>query len=143
MRRAIPSLLWLAAMYAATAFSEAAPPLRLIEWQRIAIHTTGYLILALAMAYAVRPASRRTILTLLALAALAGLGQEAIQSIARQRVYAVASLFDVGVDTVGAWLGLLIVRRLRKTRPLSPRPLNATNRPRSESNEVTERSESR
>src|SRR5574341_610370 len=97
MRRAIPSLLWLTAMYTATAFSEAAPPLRLIEWQRIA----------------------------------------------RQRVYAAASLFDVGVDTLGAWLGLLIVRRLRKTPPASPRPLTATNRPRSESNEVTEPSESR
>jgi VanZ family protein len=116
VRRMIPSLVWLAAMYTATGLSEAAPPLALVEAQRIAIHTAGYAVLGLLMARAFHPRPVRIALGLLGLALVAGLGQEILQSMARGHVYLTPSLFDLGVDGVGAALGLWIAARWRRGR---------------------------
>jgi VanZ family protein len=116
VRRFIPSLTWLVVMYVATGLSEATPPLDLLEAQRIALHTLGYATLGLWMAHAFDPRPRRVALALLGLAVVGGLGQEVLQSLARERVYLAASLFDMGVDTLGAALGLWIHTRWRAVR---------------------------
>jgi VanZ family protein len=126
VRRMIPSLVWLVAMYTATGLSEAAPPLALVEAQRIALHTAGYAVLGLLMARAFHPRPARIALGLLGLALVAGLGQEVLQSMARGHVYLSPSLFDLGVDGVGAALGLWIVARWRRGRDASRRAPTGT-----------------
>ena len=99
------SLLWVVAMYGVTGLTEAVPPADVPEFYHIVIHTAGYLLLALLVPL-FPPTTRRTWLALLGLAVLVGFGQEAIQNLARGRLYFWASLFDLGVDGFGAALGL-------------------------------------
>lgn len=107
----LPSLVWVITIYLVTGLSESLPSPDLLEVQRIIIHTLGYAFLGWLMVIAREPRPIRVGLILVGLALLVGAGQEILQSLSRGRVYLAASLFDLGVDGIGAALGLLLGAR--------------------------------
>lgn len=92
-----------------------APPL--LEARNIAIHLTGYAVLGLLVTASTQtPLTRRDRLVILGAALALGLGQEVLQSILRSQIFLANSLFDLGVDTAGAWLGAWLFTRAARRR---------------------------
>lgn len=119
--RRLAPILWMTALYLATAANEILhvgpeDPL-LFEAQQIAVHTVSYAVQAWLLARAIAPTSSRKRLALIALTLTIGVGQEALQSLIRGDIAALGSLVDLIVDGVGAVLGLWLAgwRHCRET----------------------------
>jgi VanZ family protein len=106
------------ALYVATAATATlrfnmAPPV--LEARNIVIHTTGYAVQAILIVRALTwrgrgwPIGHSAVLALTALAL--GVGQEVLQSVLRGQVFLANSLFDLGIDLIGAALGSWLYRR--------------------------------
>ena len=117
---------YLILMYVATAatalLDTSRLPPTLLELRNVLIHSSAFLVLALVVRWSagildrlLTPSETRLLL-LLALGL--GIGQELLQTLIRQRVFPVNSLFDLCVDTGGAalglWLGSRLLTRLQK-----------------------------
>jgi VanZ family protein len=115
--------LWMAAMYGGTLIaalffhSKLAPPI--LELRNVVIHSTGYAVMAGLIVWALAATERferkRTLAVLAGVGLLMGIGQEILQVVLRNRVFLGNSLFDLGVDTAGVCLCvLLLYRRARR-----------------------------
>ncbi|HEC21926.1 MAG TPA: hypothetical protein ENI95_03300 [Chloroflexi bacterium] len=120
MRRYLPALLWLSAMYTLTALTADLNPspeggieLVLYEGRQVTLHLAAYAIQAGLLAFALNGRLSLTSgVKLMGLILLIGLGQETIQALLRGRVLAGASAFDLGVDMAGAAVGLWLAGRI-------------------------------
>ncbi len=136
--------LWMAAMYAGTLIaalffhSKLAPPI--LELRNVAIHSTGYAVLAGLIAWALdapRRIERKQALAVIAgVGLILGIGQEILQTVLRNRAFLGNSLFDLGVDTTGAYLCTLIL--YRRARRRADRAEGRNQRPDSDSKQVEE-----
>ena len=115
-RYKIASVAWLIALYAATALTariDTSPDdvlmLFLFELRHVIMHLLAFAIQAWLIAHAVQlpsdPDTKRDGGRLIALVLILGFGQEALQSVYRSEIRAVASLWDLVVDTGGGAAG--------------------------------------
>ena len=122
MRRHLPAIAWLIIMYVATALTagiDASPEggLELVvsEARHVIIHALGYAVQAWLVIYALDPLNRtnstRVAVVLMGLTLALGVGQETIQTIARQEIFPLNSLFDLVVDVGGAGVGWWVYNR--------------------------------
>lgn len=119
-----PVYLWMAAMYGGTLIaalffhSKLAPPI--LELRNIVIHSTGYAVLAGLIVRALdapqRFEQKHALMVIGGTALILGIGQEVLQVVLRNRVFFANSLFDLGVDTAGACLCVLIIYRRARRR---------------------------
>ena len=92
-------------------------PLISPEWVRIMIHTALFAGLVLLLAYTLRlPRSWISVFFLLTVVIGVGMGQEALQLIAKHRAPGWAEVFDLGVDMFGGLLGLIMWGMLTQIR---------------------------
>ena len=112
----IASIAWLVTLYVATALTagvDASPEgglaLILFEARHVIMHSLAFAIQAWLIAHALRlPSSKNAIhngLLLIALVLILGIGQEVLQSLYRQEIRMLASLWDLAVDTAGGAAG--------------------------------------
>lgn len=83
------------------------------QWTHVVMHTVLYAVLACLLAYQLarrggRASSMRFVAIALALVMVVAIVQEAIQLFYQARLPGYDELFDVGVDLVGAGLGLIV-----------------------------------
>lgn len=83
------------------------------QWTHVVMHTVLYAVLACLLAYQLadrggRASSMRFVANTLALVMVVAIVQEAIQLFYQVRLPGYDELFDVGVDLVGAGLGLIV-----------------------------------
>lgn len=114
----------MAAMYGGTLIaalffhSKLAPPI--LELRNVVIHSTGYAVLAGLIVGALDAPNRferkHTLAVIAGVGLLMGIGQEILQAVLRHRVFFANSLFDLGVDTTGACLCVLVLYRRARRR---------------------------
>lgn len=135
LRRVVLPAAWLIAIYLITWLAADIEPPPRNFWERVWFE--AYHIFAHSFVYAVQigllagalrltPAAvrprARLFVPLLALMAVLGLGQETLQSLLRSHITVSGSLFDLLVDTGGAWLGTIAYARWRPLRWLARFP---------------------
>jgi VanZ family protein len=85
------------------------------EWMHWLMHAALYAGLAILLVLVFNfILSRRTILLVLGMVLLVGLSQEGMQLFSGVQVIQLNSLFDLGVDLVGAGIGLGVIWGIRK-----------------------------
>lgn len=122
MRRHLLLYLWVITLYIVTAVTtlvDVLPvPPQLIEVRNIAVHFSAYAVLGALLGWAVGEPGQRFSsgewAVLLVTALLLGLGQETLQTVLRDRIYPLNSLFDLFVDVCGVAAGLLLVSHARR-----------------------------
>jgi hypothetical protein len=122
IKKSLP-IIWLIILYAGTiltagesnAPAEGTSERVAFEWLHAAVHFSVFAVMFWLMAYAASSAWLRgklkTVLLIISLALVIGLGQEWIQAYIRQKIYGLNSLWDIGMDVLGAIFGWWLVAR--------------------------------
>jgi hypothetical protein len=93
------------------------------EWMHWLMHAALYAGLVILLVGGFRlPLDRRTVLFVLAVVLLVGLIQEGMQLFSAVQIVSWNSLFDLGVDLIGAGIGLGLVWGIRKASGLRNTP---------------------
>jgi len=128
MRKILPAVLWLIFIYVLTALADTVehPPTEF--WARVAFEVEH--LLAHSSVYAIEtwlilrtvgiPNDRRTLLILLALMVVFGVGQETMQAILRAKLELLGSVWDLFTDGVGAIIAVRLYRGWQSRRALMP-----------------------
>jgi len=114
MRRILPAVIWLVAIYVVTVLSEGfdPPPTELwarvlFELKHVAAHSFVFgvqtILIFTGLRWGVRP-SNLSLAPLVALIIVLGLGQETLQSLLRHQVTIPGSAFDLATDGTAALL---------------------------------------
>ncbi len=105
-------ILWISLLMIMTVITEwlaeDVPPSWKAELARVIIHASGFAILAITALWAVRRVGREALPVIIGIALATGLGQETLQSLMRGRLDLAGSLFDLGVDMSGAFIGFRV-----------------------------------